>query len=240
MSALPLYISLTFGITTFVTLAIFHYALVQASNPRTAAIVTGTLLLWIIIQSVLAVNGFYRQHLDQLPPRFALIIAPTFLLILVAFTWKKGRDFIDQLPLAPLTYLSTVRIAVELVLYWLFLHQTLPELMTFAGRNFDILAGITAPLVAYYGLQRSMLSRNVIIGWNVVALGLLLFIVVNAILSAPTPLQQLAFDQPNVAIFYFPFLLLPAVVVPLVLFSHLVSLRQLLWLNRPFPTVAVP
>ncbi|HUQ96495.1 MAG TPA: hypothetical protein VM010_02440, partial [Chitinophagaceae bacterium] len=39
---------------------------------------------------------------------------------------------------------------------------------------------------------------------------------------------QLAFDQPDIAVLYFPFVLLPGVVVPVVLLSHLAAIRQLL------------
>ena len=41
-------------------------------------------------------------------------------------------------------------------------------------------------------------------------------------------LQQFAFSQPNIAILYFPFSLLPACVVPLVALAHLVAIRRLL------------
>jgi len=64
--------------------------------------------------------------------------------------------------------------------------------------------------------------------WNVMALALLLNIVINALLSAPFPFQQFAFDQPNIAILYFPFVWLPSFIVVTVLFSHLVSLRKLI------------
>jgi hypothetical protein len=100
--------------------------------------------------------------------------------------------------------------------------------MTFEGRNFDILAGITAPIIAYFSLKKVKLSRNVVLVWNIICLGLLINIVVNGFLSAPSPLQQLAFDQPNIAILNFPFSWLPTFIVPLVLFGHLVSIRQLL------------
>ena len=73
-----------------------------------------------------------------------------------------------------------------------------------------------------------MLPRAVLIGWNIMCLALLFNIVINAILAAPVDFQQQAFDQPNIAIFYFPYVLLPGVVVPIVLFSHLVLLRSLM------------
>jgi hypothetical protein len=53
-------------------------------------------------------------------------------------------------------------------------------------------------------------------------------IVVTAILYAPLPIQQLAFEQPNIAVMYFPFVYLPGFIVPIVLFSHLVSLKKLM------------
>jgi len=67
-----------------------------------------------------------------------------------------------------------------------------------------------------------------ILVWNFVCLAILLFTVSNAILSAPTPFQKFAFDQPNVAVLYFPFVWLPGIVVPLVILSHLISIRLLM------------
>ena len=99
--------------------------------------------------------------------------------------------------------------------------------MTFEGRNFDIIAGITAPLIAYFGFTIEKLSRQIILVWNFICLGLLINIVATALLSAPSPLQKLAFDQPNIAILNFPFSWLPTFIVPVVLFGHLVSIRQL-------------
>jgi hypothetical protein len=46
--------------------------------------------------------------------------------------------------------------------------------------------------------------------------------------STPSPLQKIAFDQPNIAILNFPFSWLPTFIVPIVLLGHLVSIRQLL------------
>ena len=103
-----------------------------------------------------------------------------------------------------------------------------PELMTFEGRNFDILAGITAPFMAYFVFEKKKLGRQTLLIWNFICLGLLANIVINALLSAPFPFQQFAFEQPNIAILNFPFSWLPTFVVPMVLFGHLVSIRQLI------------
>ena len=143
------------------------------------------------------------------------------------FVSKGGQRWIKKLDLKTLTLLHVVRIPVELILYGLFIEKAVPELMTFSGRNFDILAGITAPFIYYFGFVKDILSKKFTLVWNVLSLVLLLNIVINAILSAPLPFQQFAFEQPNIAILYFPFVWLPAVVVPLVLFSHLVAIKRL-------------
>jgi hypothetical protein len=104
--------------------------------------------------------------------------------------------------------------------------------MTFEGRNFDILAGITAPIIAYLGIRITGVNRPLLLIWNFVCLGLLINIVVNALFAAPTPVQKFAFDQPNIAILYFPFSWLPTFIVPIVLFGHLISIKQLLNLKQ--------
>jgi hypothetical protein len=100
--------------------------------------------------------------------------------------------------------------------------------MTFEGRNFDILSGITAPFIAFYAFRKPQPDKKLLLVWNIICLGLLLNIVINAVLSAPFPFQQFAFDHPNTAVLYFPFTFLTSCVVPVVLFSHLASIRQLL------------
>jgi hypothetical protein len=61
-----------------------------------------------------------------------------------------------------------------------------------------------------------------------VCLVILLFTITNGILSAPTPFQLFAFDQPNIAVLYFPFVWLPGVVVSLAYYSHFMSIRKLI------------
>jgi hypothetical protein len=221
MNNLPIYISIIFTATTLLTIALFYKA---ANNSTTALLI---LVSWVILQTVLGLSGFYINT-TSLPPRFIFLAAPALLLIAVIFIRSKGKQFIDGLSIKYLTLLHIVRIPVELVLLWLFLNKTVPQLMTFEGRNFDITAGITAPVIYYFGFIKKRLSKKIILLWNFICLALLINIVVNAVLSAPTPIQQFAFEQPNIAVLYFPYNLLPAVIVPLVLFSHLASIRQLL------------
>ncbi len=221
MENLPTYISIVFGLTTFLTVGLFYKA---TNNSKTTLII---LLTWLALQTAIGLSGFYTVT-DATPPRFLLLVLPPFLLIIGLFTTSKGKHYIDSLDAKILTILHTIRIPVEIVLFWLFINKTVPELATFEGKNFDILSGLTAPIVFYFGFIKKQLNRKIILIWNFICLGLLINIVTIAVLSAPFPFQKFAFDQPNIAVLYFPFNWLPSCVVPLVLFSHLATIRQLL------------
>src|SRR4030095_6487987 len=108
-------------------------------------------------------------------------------------------------------------------------------LMTFSGRNFDVLSWLTAVFVYYFAFEKRRLGYKAMLVWNVACLLLLLNIVINAILAAPFTFQKFAFEQPNIAVLYFPFTWLPACVVPLVLFAHLAAIRKLIILQKQTP-----
>mgnify|MGYP000274169553 FL=1 len=122
--------------------------------------------------------------------------------------------------------IHVVRIPVEFGLYGLAVYKAIPLLMTFEGINFDIFAGITAPLILLGYFKRDWFSDSFVLIWNFLCLGLLVAIIVNAILSVESPLQTQAFDQPNKAILYFPYIWLACYIVPVVMFSHLVAIKR--------------
>lgn len=232
LANLPLYLPLIFGLIAVLTLILFYRAIKNSNSQKvqlqSTKILIG-LLSWLTIQAVLTLQNVYSAHIDFFPPSILLFgIFPAIFTILVLFLSQKGRKFIESLSIINLTYLHVVRVPVELILYWLFLNKAVPELMTFEGRNFDIIAGITAPVIAYFGLVKIRIDRKLILIWNIICLGLLINIVVNAFLSAPSQIQKFAFDQPNIAILHFPFSWLPTFIVPVVLLAHLTSVIQLL------------
>lgn len=185
------------------------------------------LSIWVSVQSSMGILGFYTAT-NSLQPRFQLLLLPPLLFTIIQFSTNRGRSFIDSLDLKALTIIHVVRIPVEIIIYWLFVNKAVPELMTFEGRNFDIVSGITAPFFYYFGFVKAKLPKSILIAWNILCLGLLLNIIINGMLSAPTPFQQFGFEQPNIAVLHFPFMFLPACIVPLILFSHLTSIRQLI------------
>jgi hypothetical protein len=220
METLPIYISIVFVLTALLTLLLLYKA---GSDSKPLIVIA---LLWLVFQAVAGLMGFYTITKGT-PPRFALLLVPPVVFIAMLFLTKKGRAFIDGFDVKILTLLHVVRIPVELTLYGLFLHKAVPQIMTFEGRNFDILCGLTAPVIYYFGYVKNVFGRKILLGWNIICLMLLANIVVTAVLSAPFPSQKFGFEQPNIAMLYFPFVWLPCFVVPAVLFAHLVSIRRL-------------
>lgn len=145
----------------------------------------------------------------------------------MAFLSLKGKLYLDQLNPKALILLHLIRIPFEIILFGLFLHKVVPEIMNFRGWNFDILSGLTAPFIFYCYFIKKKLNKKAMLAWNIISLGLLLNIVILAVLSAPLPFQRLEFDQPNIAVLFFPFIWLPCCVVPLVLISHIAVIRHL-------------
>jgi hypothetical protein len=115
----------------------------------------------------------------------------------------------------------------------------LPVQMTFEGRNFDILVGVSAPLIAVLAF-RGKLSKKALLIWNVACLGLLLNIVITAILSTPSPWRVFMSEPANDVVAYFPISWLPGLLVPLAYYLHLLSVKQLLQSDRLTPHMAKP
>src|SRR6476646_5977608 len=145
----------------------------------------------MVAQAILKFKCFYLDS-NIFPPRFMFTIIPPIIVMILLFTTKKGKLWIAGLNIKWLTWIHIVRIPVELVLYLLAFHQLIPYLMTFEGRNFDILSGLSTPFIYYYTLKNNRSNKKLLLFWNVVCLALLINIVVLAILSAPSPYQKFA------------------------------------------------
>jgi len=221
MENIPVYVHATFVLTLIATIYLFYRA---THKSKSFVILLST---WIAILTALGYNHFFAVT-DTIPPRFPLLLMPPLVFTIIQFSTKGGRSFIDSLDLRTLTIIHIVRLPVEIVLHWLFVAKAAPQLMTFEGRNFDIISGITAPVIYYFAFVKGGVHKYVMIAWNILCMALLVNIIINAVLAAPTPFQQFGFEAPNIAVLHLPFLFLPACIVPIVLFSHLASIRQLL------------
>ena len=162
-----------------------------------------------------------------MPPRLMLAVLPPLIFAIVIFSSNKINYLVKLVPQHWLIFIQSFRIVMELILLMLFLENVIPKQMTFEGRNFDILVGLTAILTGYF-VYRKKISNNFIIAWNIFGLALLANIVVIAILSTPLPFRVFMNEPANTIIAYFPFVWLPGFVVPVAYTMHLLSIKKCL------------
>ncbi|MBK8192304.1 MAG: hypothetical protein IPK76_03610 [Lewinellaceae bacterium] len=176
--------------------------------------------LWLMYMATLAGAGVFKNL--EPPPRIVLfLIFPAFVFIAYFFWSKKFEALLRGIPPAWPVYLQSFRIAVELLILGVFLKGLATFEPTLEGYNFDILAGISAPIIAWLGFQRRVLPAWVLKYWNYAGL-LLLVNVVGIFMTlmlkptlwgyASTPIQP-EFGT-------MPYLLIPAIFMPLAVFLH--------------------
>jgi hypothetical protein len=183
------------------------------------------LIVWTSFVSFWSISG--RMGNFKIFPVNMIPILAVPLITILAFTFSKaGKEILIHIPAENIIKLQAFRFFVELLLLVLYLENQAPVQMTFDGRNWDILSGITAPIVALL-IVKGKISKTGLIIWNLACLGLLVNIVTVAILSMPTPLQTFMNEPSNTIVTQFPVSWLPALLVPLAYGLHFLSLRQL-------------
>lgn len=236
---IPAYIQIGFAILTLICLALVLFGLKKSLNltpwkeERKGNIFRWTAIFLIAFTGLVGVLSYQGIFYDfTMPPNLFFLLAFCLIVVLLITFSKTLTELLKYAPPAWLIYIQFFRVPVELLLWALFVENLIPEQMTFEGRNFDVIAGLTAPLVAWYCFGNGRYKRKIAILWNFLCLGLLLNIVSIAILSTPTPIRVFMNEPANTVVTLFPVIWLPAFLVPLAYSMHFFSLRQLLKVKR--------
>lgn len=179
---------------------------------------------WMALTWVAAASGILRAW-DRNPPPFALLVVGVLVVSGALSFGPTGRRIAAQAPLWLLVAVQSFRLPLELSMHALYERGIMPVQMSYSGRNFDILTGATAVVVALV-VKTGRGGRGLVLVWNVLGLGLLVNVVAVAILSTPR-LRYFGDDHLNVFVTYPPFVWLPAVMVVAALAGHLVIFRSL-------------
>jgi len=210
------------GLFVWGTASAWRLAGMTAARTRRAAVIAGVAALgWMSLTGVAAARGVFREWTMTPPPFMGLVAAVLVLALSIAFSRLGAR--LAALPLWLLVGVQSFRLPLEMVMHRLAQHGIMPEQMTYTGRNWDVLSGLTALFVAG-ALRVGIGSRRLALTWNVIGLGLLANVLLVAIASTP---RFAAFgpDRLNVFIGYVPFVWLPAMMVLAALAGHLVIFR---------------
>lgn len=189
------------------------------------------LAVWLVILMVASLTGVV--NFTGMPPRFMpIIMIPLAAAFIVPFRGQARRWLVAQSPqrlIAPQSF----RIVMEVVLWLLFLGGLMPELMTFEGRNWDIIAGVGA-VIASIAISRTSsgsIQRRIGLLFNVIGLALLINVTIHGIGSTPSALCIFETEPANTLVLAFPWIWLPGFVVPAAYFFHVLSIRRSLLHN---------
>jgi hypothetical protein len=213
------FIALVLGMATLVMVAV---ALRRGGGAAavTALAVDG----WLGLTAVLAAGGLFEDF-SRIPPRIVVVLVPPLLVILWLCRSAAVGRLLDEIPPGWLVYPQAFRILMEIILWRLFVVGAIPAIMTFEGRNIDILVGLSAPLIA----RRCLAGRaRTALWWNAAGILILLSVVAHAQLSTPSPFRVFLTEPPVTFVAFVPWIWLPAFLVPLAWSLHALSIRQLL------------
>ena len=216
----------TSGVVTLITLGIARAAR-RAGLPRSLAFsVAIGLCLWLGAAAALAQSGVLAVW-TAFPPRWPLLPMTSLgTLVLLGLTPAFRRLLAEIPPWQPVA-LQAFRIGVELAFWRLHAEGGAPVQVTFEGRNFDAFVGLTAPLVAA-GIAFGKLGPRMTIAWNLFGLAMLLNAIWTVATSTPGPLHLNRTGEPFTAIATWPVIWIPALLAPIGIFLHVISIRQAL------------
>lgn len=194
----------------------------KGSRVRATILIACVLIGWLVVPAILAVRGTLDRWSPMPAPPLVVIGLLALATIVLALS-PLGARVAQRFTLAALVGFQFFRLPLELLLNRLAHEGLLPEAMTLHGRNFDIVSGILAALVAMYWLGGGR-SRAAVAVWNVIGLALLVNVVTIAVRLTPA---FGAGEPANVLPALFPWVWLPSFLVPAALFGHIVVFRAL-------------
>ncbi len=185
------------------------------------------LILWHTYIFIIGRSGILQDL--SLPPRLLIfIILPAFLFIGIFLFKNKNKNWITHIPEHWLLFIQTFRIGIEILFVYSVAKGILPALVTIEGYNFDIVFSSTAPFIGYLHYKRKSNSRKWALAWNYIGLAVIasiIFLFVTSIYfpqfyGSSTALMPKEFGL-------YPYPLVPAFLMPLAVFIHVLSILQL-------------
>ena len=182
-------------------------------------------IIWFLYLTALSYTEVLKNF--DLPPRFPLLIMlPAFALVIIVLRKKRKTQIISNVPFHIPVLFESFRIPVELLLHGTFLARLIPIETTYSGYNFEIYFAASALIIGALSF-RDIISKKLILLWNIIGLGFLatiLMIFMTAIFypsfwGETAPMVSLNLGT-------MPYMLVPGFYVPLAVFMHGLSIIQ--------------
>jgi hypothetical protein len=206
------------------TTGFLAFRALQRAGVGMGAIIT-LALVYLVVPALLAWLGTLDRYTPLPAPALVMILALAITTLALTLS-SVGSRIIAVVGLPALVGYQAFRIPVEWLLHRLYQEGVVPVQMTYAGRNFDIVTGLTAAALGVW-LVRGRPSKRVVLGWNVLGLALLINIITIAVLSTPVPFRRFLEGPPNLLPSLFPYVWLPTFLVQMALAGHVLVFRRI-------------
>jgi hypothetical protein len=191
--------------------------------------IAALLTVWFFAELGPAWLGLYRGRASGIPTiQFGMLI-PLVIAIVLFWRWPLLRRVIEAVPQ---TWVAGVQFfRVEGVIFLaLYAAGRLPGAFAQPAGIGDLVTGLLAPVVGIAYVRRPQVMAGWLRAWNLFGIIDLIVAVTTGFLTSPSPMQMLAFANPNELIGAFPLVMIPVFLVPLAVLLHLASLKKL---SRP-------
>ncbi|MCX2743209.1 hypothetical protein OO013_04995 [Mangrovivirga sp. M17] len=218
---LPIAFNISFiAITTAVLLFLYK-------TSKGNKLILASLIFGLFMQGIAGYYEFYIDSIKKLTFHILFLFLPPFVPICIYLFTPRGKKMLKGFELKWLTLMQSLRLPIAFILAGLYFYKLVPQSITFLGLNFDILAGLSAPAIFYYGYQKKTLSIYMMILWNILALYSLIQLFVVVLFALPSPFQTFIYKQSASGILYFPYVWLFGFITPSFMFGHLAAISHL-------------
>jgi hypothetical protein len=192
-------------------------------------------LIVIVLANVAGDLSGVFSRLDVLPPPFALLVlASVGLAVAIGMGWagslgRLGDSLVRTMSVESLVALQIFRLPLEILMLRAAYLGIMPIEFSMQGYNLDVLTGLGALLISAYCAWTWGQPLRVIWLWNAMGIGCVLMIAALAALTSPN-VHAFGLDAQHINswVLYFPYSLLPTLLVSYAVFGHVLLTRKLL------------
>ena len=184
------------------------------------------------------------SRLDLQPPPFVLLVLLGLGLVVavgLGYAGKVGDVLVRTMPVEAMVALQIFRFPLEMLMLRAASLGIMPKEFSLLGYNLDALTGLGALAISLYCAWTWRLPLRVIWLWNIFGIACLLAIGILAALTSPNIRAFGASpERINSWVLYFPYSMLPTLLVVYAVFGHVLLTRKLLTQQHLLPPLRWP
>jgi hypothetical protein len=219
-------------ITALLLISLGFVAINKSNKPRKikqrhkAVLILG-LTAWLTYNALMGYSAILATY--ELPPSFPIfLIFPIFGFTGYFIYKSKNANWLQHIKPAHLVYFQSFRIAVETLFIFSISAGVLHPNVTIEGYNYDMIIGLSAPVIGLLVFQFNKLPLRTILYWNYLGLFILATVIFvftsttyfTSIYGEAERIMPLAFTQT-------PYVFVAGFLMPAAVFIHLLSIIQI-------------